>query len=181
MTETIQSITPTELHRRIESGEKVDVIDVRTPVEFNEIHASVARNVPLESLKPNEVMAARKGNSGQALYVICKSGSRGKQACEKFVAQGFENVVNILEGTIAWVEADLPVIRGKKAISLERQVRIAAGFFVLLGSLLGFFFHPYWIALSVVLGIGLMYAAITDTCGMAMVLAKMPWNQKNSS
>ena len=70
----------------------------------------------------------------------------------------------------------MPVRRGKKAVSLERQVRIAAGFLVLLGSVLGFFYPPF-IGLAAFVGAGLMFAGITDTCGMAMVLAKMPWNQ----
>jgi rhodanese-related sulfurtransferase len=80
-------------------------------------------------------------------------------------------------GTVAWEQAGLPVKRGKKAISLERQVRIAAGFLTLLGAVLGFFVHPYFIGLSAFIGAGLMFAGITDTCGMGMMLAKMPWNQ----
>ena len=62
-------------------------------------------------------------------------------------------------------------------MSLERQVRIAAGSLVLLGAALGFFVHPYWLALSAFVGAGLLFAGITDTCGMGMLLAKMPWNQ----
>ena len=61
--------------------------------------------------------------------------------------------------------------------ALTSQVRIAAGSLVLLGAVLGFFTHPYFIGLSAFVGAGLMFAGITDTCGMAMVLAKMPWNQ----
>jgi hypothetical protein len=86
-------------------------------------------------------------------------------------------VVNVEGGTQAWDEAGLPVVRGQKAISLERQVRIAAGSLVLLGALLGYFAHPYWIALSAFVGAGLVFAGITDTCGMGMLLARMPWNQ----
>ena len=79
-------------------------------------------------------MQARNGSQDEPLYVICRSGSRGRQACEKFLAAGFTNVVNVEGGTLACVEAGLPVVRGKKAISLERQVRIAAGSLVLLGA-----------------------------------------------
>jgi predicted small integral membrane protein len=61
-------------------------------------------------------------------------------------------------------------------MSLERQVRIAAGTLVFIGSLLGYFIHPAWIGLSGFVGAGLVFAGITDTCGMAMVLARMPWN-----
>ena len=96
--------------------------------------------------------------------------------CRKFVDAGFENVVNVDGGTQAWAEAGLPVVRGKKAISLERQVRIAAGFLVLLGAVLSFW-NVYFVLLSGFVGAGLMFAGITDTCGMGMVLAKMPWNQ----
>ena len=55
--------------------------------------------------------------------------------CEKFVREGYQNVINVEGGTDAWAQSQLPVARGKKAISLERQVRIAAGSLVLLGAL----------------------------------------------
>lgn len=78
---------------------------------------------------------------------------------------------------MACVAAGLPVVRGKKAVSLERQVRITAGSLVLIGAILGYFVHPYWIGLSAFIGAGLAFAGITDTCGMGMMLARMPWNQ----
>ena len=154
-----------------------DVIDVRTPVEFREVHAIAVRNVPLDSLDPHVVMKERNGTANDSLYVICRTGSRASKACQQFIDAGYTNVVNVEGGTQAWDEAGLPVVRGKKTISLERQVRIAAGFLVLLGAVLGFFVNPYFIGLSAFVGAGLMFAGITDTCGMAMMLAKMPWNQ----
>ncbi len=122
-------------------------------------------------------MQARDGSAQEPLYVICRSGGRGRQACEKFLQAGFSNVVNVEGGTTACVEAGLPVVRGRKAISLERQVRIAAGSLVLLGAVLGWFVHPALVGLSAFVGAGLMFAGITDTCGMGMILARMPWNQ----
>jgi hypothetical protein len=77
--------------------------------------------------------------------------------------------------------ADLPVVRGKKTVSLERQVRIAAGSLVLFGCVLGFFVHPLGYALSAFIGAGLVFAGVTDTCAMGMVLARMPWNQCNDT
>ncbi len=154
----------------------VDVIDVRTPVEFREVHLKIARNVPLDSLDPDVVMKERSVMD-QPLYVICRSGNRGGVACQKFLDAGYTNVVNVEGGTEAWLEARFPVIRGKKAISLERQVRIAAGLLVLLGAVLGFFWNIYFIGLSAFVGAGLVFAGVTDTCGIGMVLAKMPWNQ----
>ncbi|MFT7640695.1 MAG: rhodanese-related sulfurtransferase [Pirellulaceae bacterium] len=152
-------------------------IDVRTPVEFREVRAVIARNVPLDSLDPDKVMKERKGTAGDPLYVICSSGNRSLKACQQLTAAGHTNVVNVAGGTQAWDEAGLPVVRGKKAMSLERQVRIAAGFLVLLGAVAGFLVHPYFVGLSAFVGVGLMFAGITDSCAMGMLIAKMPWNQ----
>jgi rhodanese-related sulfurtransferase len=157
------------------------LIDVRTPVEYREVHVGIARNVPLDRLDPASIMRARNGTADKTLYVICRSGGRGQQACEKFRAAGFSNVVNVEGGTLACVEAGVPVVRGKKAISLERQVRIAAGSLVLTGVILGWLVHPVFFGLSGFVGAGLVFAGVTDTCGMGMMLAKMPWNQCSPS
>lgn len=138
---TVAIIKPQELAGLCKGGKKIDLIDVRTPVEFREVHVEVARNVPLDQIDPTALMQARNESSNEPMYVICRSGSRGQQACEKFLKAGFSNVVNIEGGTMACVEAGLPVVRGKKAISLERQVRITAGSLVLLGAGLSFL-HP---------------------------------------
>jgi rhodanese-related sulfurtransferase len=173
-------ITPQELAELCKAGKKIDLVDVRTPVEFQEVHIANARNVPLDQLDPASLMQARHYSSNEALYLICRSGRRGQQACEKLLKAGFSNVVNIEGGTMACVEAGLPVVRGKKAISLERQVRLAAGLLVLLGAILSFV-HPAFIGLSAFVGAGLVFAGVTDTCGMGMMLARMPWNQVKES
>jgi rhodanese-related sulfurtransferase len=174
---SVSIITPTQLAELCKANSKVDLIDVRTPVEFREVHVEVARNVPLDRLDPAELMQYRNGSNDEPLYLICRSGSRGRQACEKFLAAGFTNVANVEGGTLACVETGLPVVRGKKAISLERQVRIAAGLLVLLGALLGWLVHPALVGLAAFIGAGLVFAGVTDTCGMGMMLARMPWNQ----
>jgi len=94
---------------------------------------------------------------------------------------GWDRVINVEGGTQAWDQAGLPVVRGKKTISLERQVRIAAGTLVLVGSLLGAFVSPWWIGLAAFVGAGLVFAGITDTCGMGLLLARMPWNQAGAA
>lgn len=180
---SVTVIKPEELAVLCKEGKKIDLIDVRTPVEYRELHLEIARNIPLDQLNVTALIQARSGSTNEPLYVICRSGSRGQQACERFLKAGFSNVVNIEGGTTACVEAGLPVVRGKKAISLERQVRIVAGSLVLLGAALGWFVHPAFIGLSGFVGAGLVFAGITDNCGMGMVLARMPWNQchKNST
>ncbi|MBL8827261.1 MAG: rhodanese-like domain-containing protein [Planctomycetaceae bacterium] len=174
------AISPKQLFDLKQANAGLELIDVRTPVEFREVHVTFARNVPLDRLDVAELTAGRDGSS-QPLYVICRSGGRGKQACEKLCAAGFTNVVNIEGGTQAWDQAGLPVVRGKKAISLERQVRIAAGLLVLIGSTLGFLVDPYYIGIAAFVGAGLTFAGITDTCAMGMMLARMPWNQVAAS
>src|ERR1022692_2097678 len=112
----IAFIKPQELAELCKNGKKIDLVDVRTPVEYREIHLEIARNVPLDQLDVASLMKVHNGSANERLYVICRSGSRGGQACEKLMKAGFLNVVNIAGGTLACVEAGLPVMRGKKAI-----------------------------------------------------------------
>ncbi len=171
----VATISPAELKQK--PSHEIDLIDVRTPAEFQEVHIEFARNIPLDQLKPEVIRSQKTGEANMPVYFICRSGSRGRMACEKLSTAGMENVVNVEGGTEAAVEAGLPVVRGKKVMSLERQVRILAGFLVFVGSVLGFALSPYWLVLPAFIGAGLVYAGISDTCGMGMMLAKMPWNQ----
>jgi rhodanese-related sulfurtransferase len=173
----MQTIDVKRLADQQANGE-IDLIDVRMPTEYREVHADGAVNVPLDSLNPTAVVGMRNGRSEEPLYVICKSGNRSSKAVQKFLDAGFDNVVNVEGGTTAWVDASLPVVRGKKAISLERQVRIAAGSIALLGSLAAMVTgNVYFAGIPAFIGAGLTFAGITDTCGMGMMLSKMPWNQ----
>jgi rhodanese-related sulfurtransferase len=174
---SISTIMPQVFAELCKGNRKIDLIDVRTPVEYREIHVEFARNIPLDQLDPALVMQARSGSASEPLYLICRSGSRGGQACEKFLKAGYGNVVNVTGGTLACAEAGLSVVRGKRAVALERQVRIAAGLLVLLGAVLGWLVDPTFIGLSAFVGAGLVYAGITDTCGMGLLLARMPWNR----
>ena len=170
-----QSITPKELFERISQGNSVNLIDVRTPNEYQEIHVDIAKNIPLDRLNPSTL--GLDANSNEPLYVICRSGARGSQACQSLLRLGLANVVNVEGGTMAWANAGLPVIRGKKTVSLERQVRMVAGGLVLLTSILAVAHDPRWAILSGLIGAGLFQAGLFDNCMMGMLLAKMPWNQ----
>lgn len=99
------------------------------------------------------------------------------KVCQKLEAAGFTNLVNVDGGTSAWQSAGLPVVEGKKVMSLERQVRIAAGSLVVIGVIVGQFVHPSGFGLSALIGAGLVFSAVTNTCGMGMLIAKMPWNR----
>lgn len=178
---SLKTISPRELHALKTGGQAVELIDVRTPMEFQEVHAEYARSVPLDSLDPAQVTLGRNGAESGPLYVICRSGGRSKQACEKFITAGFPDVVNVEGGTMAWVEAGLPVVRGGTGIPLERQVRIAAGLLVLVGVLLGWLVNPGFYGLSAFVGAGLIYAGVTNRCGMGLLLARMPWNRSQNA
>jgi rhodanese-related sulfurtransferase len=147
---------------------------VRTPVEYRAVHATSARNIPFDRLKPADISRAHP--QGDPVYVICQSGGRSRKACEALATAGVQ-AIDVSGGTLAWEEAGLPVVVGVHALSLERQVRIAAGFLALTGAVLALTVHPYFAGLSAFIGAGLIFAGITDTCGMGMILARMPWNQ----
>jgi rhodanese-related sulfurtransferase len=174
---SVKTIAPSELAELRQKNAAIDLIDVRTPMEFREVHLTGARNVPLDQLEPAAVMKARGPAEKETLYVICRTGSRGQQACERFMAAGYENAINVEGGTLAGEAQGLPVVRGPKMMSLERQVRIAAGSLVLTGLALGWWVHEVFLGLSAFVGAGLVFAGITDTCGMGLMLAKMPWNR----
>ena len=127
----------------------------------------------MESLDLNDFPFSRD----QELFLICQSGGRSMKVCQKLEDAGFEKVTNVEGGTSAWQSAGLPVIEGKRRMSLERQVRIAAGSLVVIGAAIGQFVHPAGFGLSAFIGAGLVFAGVTDTCGMGMMIAKMPWNR----
>jgi rhodanese-related sulfurtransferase len=154
-----------------------DLIDVRTPMEFYEVHAVGSLNAPLDRLNPELIMTSRGTRAREPLYVICRTGGRSAQACKAFVKAGFDNVVNIDGGTLAWIAAGLPVNRGtKKMISLERQVRIVAGLLIVAGTALATM-NSWFLVIPGIVGAGLAFAGLSNTCGMGMILAKMPWNK----
>ncbi|MGW8257690.1 MAG: rhodanese-like domain-containing protein [Thermoguttaceae bacterium] len=178
---TISNISPSDLAKLNNNGHHIRLIDVRTPAEYRHVHAEPASNIPLDKLDPTAMVCDEDDADGQPVYIICHSGTRSRQACEKLFKAGYTNVVNVEGGTKAWESSGLPVVRGKKAISLERQVRITAGFLVCLGALLSWLIHPAFIILSAFIGAGLIFAGVTDTCGMGLLLARMPWNQDKQS
>ena len=174
----MNTITPRQLNERLQQGEKLHLLDVRTPAEHAEIHVPGVQLAPLDRLDAR--LAAENGFAkDQPLYIFCRTGNRAKQGAEKLEKSGYTQCHVVEGGTLAWAEAGLPVNRGtSKVISLERQVRIAAGAIVLIGALLAHFVNPAFIWLSGFVGAGLMFAGITDTCAMGMLIAKLPWNQR---
>jgi rhodanese-related sulfurtransferase len=170
-----QDLGPAELRRRLEAGEPLQLVDVREEPEFAAARLAGARLIPLGEM---ERRAAELDRS-RPLVLMCRSGKRSGQAREQLSGLGFNNMACLTGGLTAWEAAGLPVERDASAPwALERQVRIAAGSLVLLGVALGFFVHPGFYGLSAFVGVGLVFAGITDWCGMGLLLAKAPWNRR---
>ena len=173
----INLISPAQAEARRAKGESLVFVDVRSPAEFQAVHASGARLYPLDDLHPKKIAAELGISAQQPAVLLCAGGNRARKAAEKFHAEGIPHCLVVEGGTKAWEAAGLPVVKGRGAISIERQVRIGAGTMVLLGVLLGSWVDPLWFFLSGFVGAGLIFAGITDWCGMGLLLAKMPWNQ----
>jgi rhodanese-related sulfurtransferase len=171
----MKSISPVELQTILTGEPSVPLIDVRTPAEFAEVHVPQARSIPLDELKPG----ALKLQKDQPVYLLCRSGQRATKVAGKLAKEGFSQPIVVEGGTLAWIEANLPVTRSAvKVISLERQVRIVAGSLVFIGVALGWFVYRGFYGLSAFVGVGLVFAGVTDFCGMGLLLAKLPWNKR---
>lgn len=174
----IPEISADAFVRKIRSGENAGILDVRTGIECRaEKLGCNFTHIPLHELDAATFAASETGKAlaGRPLYIICRSGGRARKAAEALQKTGLKPVV--VEGGIsACAACAAPIARGK-VISLERQVRIAAGALVLTGVLLGHFATSGFYALSGMIGAGLVFAGITDKCGMALLLARAPWNR----
>jgi len=173
------TLSVAELQKRFSDGDPLTLIDVRTPVEYGEVHAVGAVNIPLDRVSKEALVAAGCTDCGRPVYLLCRSGQRATKAAAKLRECGYAQPVVITGGTQAWAEAGLPVTRGAvKAISLERQVRIAAGALVFTSAILAHFVNPNFVWLAGFVGAGLVFAGVTDFCGMGLLLARMPWNRR---
>ena len=169
---SLATISPTDLHQRMAQGEQVLLIDVRSPAEHAAVHVPGVVLMPLDRLDPHVVPRDR----GPA-FLLCQAGGRATRAAETLTAAGITCCV-VSGGTSAWAAAGLPVTRGQGVISIERQVRIGAGVLVVTGVVLGLTVHPGLAGIAGFVGAGLIFAGVTDWCGMGLLLAKAPWNQR---
>ncbi len=173
MGEVIRKCTPREAGAALAGSAGCQLVDVREFPEYDAERVAGARLAPLSALEEGLGGADPR----RPVYLLCRSGKRAAQAAERLAARGFEDLRVIDGGMQAWAADGLPVERGAGRVwSLERQVRFAAGILVLAGVLLSLI-SPWFILLSGLVGAGLTFSAVTDTCGMAMVLARMPWNR----
>jgi rhodanese-related sulfurtransferase len=158
----------------LEHHERIKMIDVRTPAEFESAHIPGSYNVPLDLLPEHRDELSDALRSPAIL--ICRSGARARQAAQILHDARLDHI-HILDGGIAaWDAAGKPLRRGKQRWGLERQVRGVAGSLVVAGALAGLLISPPLGLIAAAVGAGLAFSAVTDTCGMAMVLARLPYN-----
>lgn len=170
MTST-QSISAHDLADQLAS-KQITVIDVREPMEYASGHIAGSLNVPLSLLHQADLPQG-------PLVLVCQSGKRSAQGLKRLLERGFPHPVGDLAGGLPnWQQAGYPVRKLKNApLPLMRQVQIAAGSLSLLGLVLSNTVAPGWILLTWVVGAGLTFSGITGFCGMARLLAAMPWNR----
>ena len=152
--------------------QRVKVIDVREPMEYAGGHIAGSLNVPLSRITKADLPRG-------PLVLVCQSGNRSAKGVQTLMERGYANPVTDLEGGLpGWQQAGLPVRKLRNApMPLMRQVQIAAGSLVLLGLILSNLVAPAWILLTWFVGAGLVFAGVSGFCGMARLLALMPWNK----
>ena len=171
-TENSAKVSPAELQSLLAAGQCC-LVDVREPVEHAEEHLPQAALIPLGELEK------RCGEIDRAkpLVVMCRAGSRGAKAAATLEAHGFTGVRNLEGGIMGWKAAGQPVARSaRRVLPLMRQVQIVIGVCVLLGAMLAVTVDPRWVWLCAFFGAGLIFAGTTGFCGLAILLAKLPWN-----
>lgn len=156
--------------------ENAIILDVRNGSEHSEI--ALKRKHYLLELGHFDAKEFIKNHHlrGEMVYILCHSGNRASIAAQKLEEAGYENVA-IIKGGISEVAKDDNTVIVRNKISVERQVRMIAGGLVLIGSLAGLMVCKVWMLLPLFVGCGLFYAGISNSCAMANLLNKMPWNK----
>ncbi|MEH1866324.1 MAG: rhodanese-like domain-containing protein [Nostoc sp.] len=166
----------TQTLKQLLKQQAITLIDVREPAEYAGEHIPGATLVSLSKFDPRKVPQ----DQDTKVILYCRSGNRSTMAAQKLFDQGFTTVTHLEGGISAWKQAGYATTINKNApISLIRQVQIVTASLVLIGTLLGAFVSPWFLILSVLMGGGLMYSGITDSCMLGMLLAKLPYNQQS--
>ena len=174
----IKSVDASTLKNWIDSNQAV-LIDVREPAEHASEKIEGAYSIPLGIIKLSDI----PHYADKKLILHCRSGKRSHNACEKLLTANPNLNIYTLEGGIsAWIDAGYNILKsGKSILPLDRQVQLTIGIVLIISSILGLVISPKLFFVTGLIGVGLSVAGITGFCGLAMLIAKMPWNQKGST
>ncbi len=174
---TLKTIDTNTLKQWLANSDAV-LVDVREPAEHNAENIQGAILLPLGSVSKSTLPDC----AGKKLVIHCAKGGRGNSACEKLLSEDPTlDIYNLEGGIAAWRAAGLTVIgSGKTFLPLDRQVQLTIGLLLISGSVLGYLFTPAFFLLTGVIGLGLTIAGATGFCGLARIIARMPWNQRTA-
>ncbi|MBI4982155.1 MAG: MBL fold metallo-hydrolase [Candidatus Omnitrophica bacterium] len=172
---SLEMISPRDAFNLVNNDKNIRLLDVRSILEFAQLHIKDSINIPIDMLSAriNEL-----GKDAHGYVVLCRTGNRSPMAADMLIQSGIHGIKVMDGGLTSWEKEKLPVIKGVGGVSIERQVRLAAGSLVLAGVLLALFVHVAFIIISIFVSCGLIYSALSDNCFMAMLLMKLPYNKK---
>ena len=177
MTKTgiVEKLSPNQVLSLSSTG-TVQLVDVRSPLEFDSEHIEGSKNIPLDDL------GYRSGEikNDCTTVLICRSGVRAGRAADLLASYGM-NVSVLAGGVTDWKKCGLPLIEGKKRLSLERQVQLTIGILLLSSVSAGWYINPAWFIVPGIIGAGLTFAGLSGFCGLAVVISKAPWNKIEKS
>lgn len=171
----LKMVPPKEAYALTSADQNIKYLDVRSAMEFNEVHIADAVNIPIDMLMGRMDELSRAGKS---YIVLCRTGNRSPMAADMMIQSGIHSVKVLDGGITQWQKQKLPVIKGLGGVSLERQVRILAGSLVLTGIILANLINPWFLGISIFVCCGLIYSGLSDNCLMGMLLMKLPYNRK---
>lgn len=176
MMANINNLNATTLKNWLKNDE-VTLIDVREAVEYQSCSIPNSRHLPLSEVTIDKAHLPEHQN--KKLVFHCKSGKRSAMACEKLINEGIDFDIWTLEGGIdTWIQKGFSTTSFKKILPLERQVHITISVLILSGLSLHYVLNnPLFLILPFITGLGLLNAGVTGWCGMAKLIAKMPWNK----
>ncbi len=176
--QTLLTLSADQLKQKLDQH-SVRLIDVREPGEYAGEHIAGAENRPRSRFQPEQLLST---NDDRLIVLYCQSGNRSGQVGRQLLEAGLTNVAHLENGLPTWKAAGYPTQVNRNApISIFRQVQIVAGSLVLAGTLLSAFVSPAWLLLSGFVGAGLVFAGVTNTCAMGLLLAKLPYNQQGAN
>lgn len=171
-------LTPGELQALARRSPRLRLLDVRTPGEHEAVHIPGSYNVPIDALEAH-LPAMRAGVRGPVV-LICHSGQRARRAAGMLAAAALPDALVLEGGIVRWAAEGGSVVRAHPRLPLERQVRIAAGLLAAMGAALALLVHPLFALVPLFIGSGLTFAGITNRCGLALVLTRLPYNRPAS-